>query len=87
MASARHDANLRIDGKTDRLLSSLSKETGKPKKEIVARAIERVRRDSILDSMNAGYAALKSDPGAWRKELDERGVWSVTNADGLSDAE
>ncbi len=85
MATPRNDANLRIDGKTDRLLSSLSRETGQPKKEIVARAIEGLRRDAILDEMNAGYAELKADATAWRKELDERGLWKTANADGLSD--
>ena len=85
MAIARNDANLRIDRRTDRLLASLAKETGQPKKEIVARAVERVRRDSILDAMNAGYASLKADSAAWQREIDERGLWSVTLADGLPD--
>ena len=85
-ASARaEDANSRIDKATDRVLSALAKETGRPKKEIVARAIERARRDAILDEMNAGYAALKADPAAWRDELAERNSWGSTNLDGLKD--
>src|SRR5450432_4021660 len=87
LVKARNDANVRIDKRTDRLLDSLAKETGQAKKDIVARAIERLRRDPILDAMNAGYAAMKADSAAWRRELDERGVWKVTHADGLADGE
>ena len=34
---------------------------------------------------NAAYAALRSDPKAWKAEQAERALWDKTLADGLKD--
>jgi methionine synthase II (cobalamin-independent) len=78
-----NDTTVRIDRKTSAILESLARKKGQAKKEIIARAVERLRREEILDAANAGYATLKGDPGSWREELDERAPWESTVSDGL----
>lgn len=67
------------------MLDRLARETGLVKKEIIARAVERMRRDRILEAANAGFAAMKSDAAAWSEELRERRRWESTLFDGLTD--
>ena len=50
---------------------------------ILDKAIEAFRRQKFLESVNAGYAALRSDPTAWDDELRERSDWDQTLLDGL----
>lgn len=80
-----NDKMLRIDRRTDSVLSKLAKQTGKAKKDLVARAVELMRREQLLDAMNAGFAALKADPAAWAEELEERRLWESAVADGVKD--
>jgi predicted transcriptional regulator len=81
-----HDTTIRIDERTSSTLSRLAKERGSAKKEIIAQAVERMRRDEMLEALNVGYAALKADSGAWREEVQESELWeSTTLADGLSE--
>ncbi len=49
------------------------------------RAIEQYRRQRFLEELNAGFAALRNDPEAWKEELEEREEWDRTLADGLGD--
>ena len=48
-------------------------------------AIERYRRERFLHAANADFAALRSDPKAWKEELKERELWEHTLADGLAE--
>lgn len=50
---------------------------------VLEEAIEEYRRTKFLEAANASYAALKSDPKAWRQELEERELWDNAGADGL----
>jgi hypothetical protein len=50
-------------------------------------AIEALRRQRFLERVNAGYAALRADPGAWEAVEGERRAWDVTLPDGLAVAE
>jgi predicted transcriptional regulator len=77
------DSTVRVDRATSGAIARLAQETGLPRKEIVALAVERLRRDRILASANAGFAAMKKDSGAWREELEERASWETTLVDGL----
>jgi hypothetical protein len=43
--------------------------------EVAAAAVERLWRERILEETNAAYAALRADPNAWRRELEERAEW------------
>lgn len=77
------DTTVRIDKGTSATLDSLAKKKGQTKKDIIAQAVERMRREEILEAANVGYAAMKSDPVAWREELGERALWESTISDGL----
>ena len=50
---------------------------------VLDRVIEIYRRDRFLRAANADFAALKSDPKAWKKELQERELWDRALPDGL----
>jgi hypothetical protein len=43
-----------------------------------------MRRERILTSANAGFAALCGDSAAWSEELAERALWDATSPDGLA---
>jgi hypothetical protein len=79
------DTTVRVDRATSSAIAYLARETGVARKEVVALAVERLRRHRILESANEGFAAMKRDAGVWREEVDERGSWESTLADGLSD--
>lgn len=79
------DTTVRVDRATSGAISRLARETGVSRKEIIALAVERLRRQRILASVNAGFAAIKRDSAIWREELGERRSWETTVADGLSD--
>jgi hypothetical protein len=79
------DTTVRVDRATSSAIADLARETGVARKEVIALAVERLRRHRILESANAGFAAMKRDAGIWREELDERGSWESTLADGLGD--
>jgi hypothetical protein len=84
-AKAKADRNVRIDARTDAKLARISAETGRAKKEILASAVERERRETILQRMNAGFAALRADREAWAEETRERELLDSTLMDGLRD--
>jgi len=79
------DTTVRIDRRTSSTLDRLARETGVAKKEIIARAVEQIRRERILEKANAGFAAMKNNPGEWSEELRERRRWESTLSDGLTD--
>jgi predicted transcriptional regulator len=79
------DTTVRVDRATSSAIARIARETGVARKEVVALAIERLRRQRILESANAGFAAMKRDAGVWREESDERGSWESTLANGLGD--
>jgi hypothetical protein len=66
-------------------LKDLAAQSGKSPGRIVEEALDLYRRRAFLEAGNAAYAALRSDPEAWREELAERQAWDVTLADGLPD--
>ena len=51
---------------------------------VLDKAIEHYRRDTFLRDANADFAALKSNPKAWEKELKERELLKQTLTDGLT---
>lgn len=68
------------------LLGELSARTGESRQAILEAALERYRRELLLEGANRAYAALWSDSGAWREELEERALWERSLADGLAEA-
>jgi hypothetical protein len=79
------DTTVRVDRRTSETIARLAKETGIARKDVVAQAVERLRRQRILESANIGFAAMKGDVAGWREELDERESWESTLPDGLAD--
>ncbi len=72
-----------LSAASERTLRDLAERTGKAAQEILDEAIEAYRRKVFLDAVNAGYAALRSDPEAWAEHLEERRAWDATLMDGL----
>ncbi len=63
------------------LLQELAASTGKQQQEIIHEALAAFHRDWMLDAINAAFAAVKRDEGAWREEQSERVAWDGTAAD------
>jgi hypothetical protein len=63
----------------------MSKDPREPLREL-AKAVEAYRRQRFWEQTNAAYAALRADPEAWQKELQERRDWEATLVDGLEEA-
>lgn len=76
---------VRISAQTHSVLHQLSRETGEPMQDLIAEAVEAMRRKRILEMTNEAYAAMRADPARWQEELEERGEWDVTLADGQKD--
>jgi hypothetical protein len=74
---------VRVSDATHRDLRELADETGQSMQELLAEAVEALRRRRLLELTNEAYAALREDPVAWEAELAERRLWDVTLADGL----
>jgi hypothetical protein len=77
---------IRVPEATHSILRELSAETGEPMQDLLAEAVEAMRRRRILELTNAAYAAMRDDPVAWQAEIAERQAWDVTLADGLEGA-
>ena len=76
----------RISERSHRTLKQLAAETGYTFEQVVDEALARYQRERLLDAINAGYAALRSDPRAWAAEQAERAAWDATLMDGLDAA-
>lgn len=68
-------------------LRQLARDEGKSMLALVDEAVETLRRQRFLEGVNAAYAALRDDPGAWGEIEAERREWDVTLGDGLLAAE
>lgn len=78
-------AAVRISESARETLRELAARTGESMQEFLERAIEQYRRRRFLEELNAGFAARRNDPEAWKEELQEREEWDRTLADGLGD--
>ena len=58
---------------------------GKPIHSVVDEVIDLYRRDRFLDQVNAAYAALRNEPGAWKDEQAERALWDKMLVKGFKD--
>jgi predicted transcriptional regulator len=76
---------VRVSEPTHRTLRELSEQLGESMQGILDQAIEDYRRKRVLEQANAGYAALRAAPEAWKEELAERADWDATLSDGLDD--
>lgn len=76
-------AQLRISKETHEKLRELARNEGISMQSVLERALDEYQKKQFFDSLDAGFAALKSDPEAWAEELRERRVWENTVMDGL----
>lgn len=83
---SQNTSTIRITNGTREILDEIAAEEGRPMSVILAEAVERYRRERFFASINDGYARLRGDEKAWKKELEERAHWESTLADGLEDA-
>ena len=81
--AARKWPTVRISRETKSVLSKMSQEWGIPQGAVVNIAIEKTRRQMILDAANDSYAAMRKDPEASKKFDEEVAAWDVTLDDGL----
>ena len=65
------------------MLQELSEQTGQTTEHVVDRALAAYHRQVLFDRLNAGYAALRSDPEASAESDAEQRVWDATLMDGL----
>jgi hypothetical protein len=65
----------------------MAEQSGETMLEILDKALDAYRRRTFFENLNAGYAALKADPGAWAAMKEERKVWEATLMDGLDSGE
>jgi hypothetical protein len=74
---------VRISPHAHDLLRALANEESVSMQAILDRALEYYRRERFLREANADYEALKQNPKAWKKVLEERETWEGTLADGI----
>ena len=77
---------LRINDRTKAALRSLAAERGESMARVVEELVDAARTDQFFADADAAYRRLPSDPEGWAAELDDRGAWESTLADGLRDA-
>jgi predicted DNA-binding protein len=83
MGATSENPNIRISPHAKAALREMAKKEGKPMQTLLDEAIEHYQRERFMEEANAAYARLKSDPEAWREELEERLAWDLTASDGL----
>jgi fructose-1,6-bisphosphatase/sedoheptulose 1,7-bisphosphatase-like protein len=65
-------AMIRVAAKTHKQIAVMADTLGVPMAEIVRVAVERYRRELIVDEMNKDYAALRADADVWAEVQHER---------------
>ncbi len=76
---------IRISSSTHNLLKELAQKENVPMHSILEKALEKYRREYILQQTNAAFQALQDDQLMWNDELLERQSWDNTLADDLGD--
>jgi hypothetical protein len=85
MASTTSQRTVRVTEATHRTLQDLAGRAGEPMTTVLARAVERYRREQLLRDANEALAVLKADPVAWREMKEDDKLWDATLMDGLED--
>ena len=75
---------VRINQATHEMLRILSTQRRIAMVDVLDEAIENLHHQHVLEQTNAGYAALRADPEAWRELEKERAAWDATLSDGLA---
>jgi predicted transcriptional regulator len=80
-------STVRVTPETRAVLLELAKESKQPMQHIVARAVEQLRRQMVLERATRAYASLRARPDMWKEERDERLMWDGAIADDLENVE
>lgn len=75
-------ATMRVREATHSKLAELSIRTHRPIVDVLDVAVERYRREVLLESADRAYAAWRHEHS---KDDDEQRVWDTTLQDGLTD--
>lgn len=78
-------ATVRISYAAWKALREIASRLGEPMQAVLDRAIEEYRHKCFLEEANEAFAALKSNPEAWKAELEERAAWDIILGDGLEE--
>jgi hypothetical protein len=77
------DETIQISEQFWNTLCQFAEEAGLSPEVVLERAIEEYRRERFMETLNAGYAALRADPDAWAEYQRELAIWDCTLMDGL----
>ena len=80
-------ATVRVTAETRAILKEMARESKQPMQRLIARAVEQLRRQMVLEHANDRYAALRARGGKWEEELEERRTWETTLDDDLESNE
>jgi len=76
---------VRIPAAVHQKLREMAARSGMSLSSTLEKAVETLRRQTVLEETNRAYAAMRSDPKRWGEEQAERAAWEATLADGLED--
>ena len=62
-------------------LVRLTTQTSMKQHEVITRALDILEREVLLERINAGFEALRSDTVAWQEERAERALWDLSDHD------
>lgn len=85
MATMTSQRTVRVTNATHRALQDLAAQSGEPMTVVLARAVERYRREQLLRDANDAWVAIMADPVARREIEDADKAWDVTLMDGLEE--
>ena len=80
-------AQFRIDDDTREALRELARSEGETMRAVLDKAIAEYQHKRFFEKLDAAYGALKSNPEAWKEELQERQAWGQTLQDNLDSDE
>lgn len=76
---------VRADIRAHQMLQELASHEGLSLHDMLTKVVEAYRRQRIVDETNAAYAALQTDPGAWREFQAEIASLDGVLGDGLEE--
>jgi hypothetical protein len=76
---------VRVPAAVHQKLKQMATQSGMSMSRTLEKAVETLRRQTLLEDTNRAYAALRSDRKRWDEEQAERAAWEATLADGLED--
>ena len=74
---------IRVSRRTRDMLQTLAQQYDSSMQVVLEEAVDLYRGQRLLEATNAAYAALRTNPEAWKQLQEERAEWDVTLGDGL----